>query len=78
MEERLAADIEENIDNQLFTEVSFRVIGNLRRRVDGRNDVESFVQEENFERRFRLAVLRFERVEFYYLRVIREISNETL
>ncbi|MFR4092719.1 MAG: Na+/H+ antiporter, partial [Escherichia coli] len=29
MEERLAADTEENIDNQLLTEVSSRVIGNL-------------------------------------------------
>ncbi|MCA6692165.1 Na+/H+ antiporter, partial [Vibrio parahaemolyticus] len=44
MEERLAADTEENIDNQLLTEVSSRVIGNLRRRADGRNDVESSVQ----------------------------------
>lgn len=52
MEERLAADTEENIDNQLLTEVSSRVIGNLRRRADGRNDVESSVQEENLERRF--------------------------
>ncbi len=50
MEERLAADTEENIDNQLLTEVSSRVIGNLRRRADGRNDVESSVQEENLER----------------------------
>lgn len=47
MEERLAADTEENIDNQLLTEVSSRVIGNLRRRADGRNDVESSIQEEN-------------------------------
>lgn len=43
MEERLAADTEENIDNQLLTEVSSRVIGNLRRRADGRNDVESSI-----------------------------------
>lgn len=47
MEERLAADTEENIDNQLLTEVSSRVIGNLRRRADGRNDVESSILEEN-------------------------------
>ena len=47
MEERLAADAEENIDNQLLTEVSSRVIGNLRRRADSRNDVESSLQEEN-------------------------------
>ena len=78
MEERLAADPEENIDNQLLTEVSSRVIGNLRRRADGRNDVESSVQEENLERRFRLAALRSERAELYHLRATREISNETL
>ena len=59
----MAADTEENIDNQLLTEVSSRVIGNLRRRADGRNDVESSVQEENLERRFRLAALRSERAE---------------
>ncbi|XNM89293.1 Na+/H+ antiporter [Escherichia coli] len=73
MEERLAADTEENIDNQLLTEVSSRVIGNLRRRADGRNDVESSVQEENLERRFRLAALRSERAELYHLRATREI-----
>lgn len=78
MEERLAADTEENIDNQLLTEVSSRVIGNLRRRADGRNDVESSIQEENLERRFRLAALRSERAELYHLRATREISNETL
>ncbi|WP_320718563.1 Na+/H+ antiporter [Enterobacter asburiae] len=78
MEERLAADAEENIDNQLLTEVSSRVIGNLRRRADGRNDVESSLQEENLERRFRLAALRSERAELYHLRATRQISNETL
>ncbi len=78
MEERLAADTEENIDNQLLTEVSSRVNGNLRRRADGRNDVESSVQEENLERRFRLAALCSERAELYHLRATREISNETL
>ena len=78
MEERLASDAEENIDNQLLTEVSSRVIGNLRRRADGRNDVESSLQEENLERRFRLAALRSERAELYHLRATRQISNETL
>ncbi len=43
-----------------------------------RNDVESSVQEENLERRFRLAALRSERAELYHLRATREISNETL
>ncbi len=53
MEERLAADTKENIDTQLLTEVSSRVIGNLRRRADGRNDVETSMLEESLERRFR-------------------------
>ena len=48
MEERLAADTEENIDNQLLTEVSSRVIGNLRRRADGRNDVESSIRKRTW------------------------------
>ena len=78
MEERLAADTKENIDNQLLTEVSSRVIGNLRRRVDGRNDVETSMLEESLERRFRLAALRSERGELYHLRATRQISNETL
>ncbi len=78
MEERLAADTKENIDNQLLTEVSSRVIGNLRRRVDGRNDVETSILEEQLERRFRLAALRSERGELYHLRATRQISNETL
>ncbi len=78
MDERLAADTEENIDNQLLTEVSSRVNGNLRRRADGRNDVERSILEENLERRFRLAALRSERAELYHLRATREISNEKL
>lgn len=78
MEERLAADTKENIDNQLLTEVSSRVIGNLRRRADGRNDVETSMLEESLERRFRLAALRSERGELYHLRATRQISNETL
>ena len=78
MEARMATDVEENIDNQLLTEVSSRVIGNLRRRADGRNNVESSLLEENLERRFRLAALRSERGELYHLRATRQISNETL
>ncbi|UNB80177.1 hypothetical protein MJK72_02460 [Klebsiella pneumoniae] len=77
-EERLAADTKENIDTQLLTEVSSRVIGNLCRRADGRNDVETSMLEESLERRFRLAALRSERGELYHLRATRQISNETL
>ncbi|ELY3740083.1 Na+/H+ antiporter [Cronobacter sakazakii] len=78
MEERLAADTEENLDDQLLREVSARVVGNLRRRADGRNDVENSELEENLERRFRLTALRAERAELYHLRATRQISNETL
>ncbi|ALB56360.1 Na+/H+ antiporter [Cronobacter universalis] len=78
MEERLAANTEENIDDQLLKEVSARVTGNLRRRADGRNDVENSELEENLERRFRLTALRAERAELYHLRATRQISNETL
>ncbi|MGU5505619.1 Na+/H+ antiporter, partial [Klebsiella pneumoniae] len=51
---------------------------NLRRRADGRNDVETSMLEESLERRFRLAALRSERGELYHLRATRQISNETL
>lgn len=78
MEQRLEADVNENIDNQLLREVSSRVIGNLRRRADGRDDSESSAQEENLERRFRLAALRAERAELYHLRATQQITNETL
>jgi len=78
MEERLAADTTENIDTQLLKEVSSRVIGNLRRRADGRNDLENSELEENLERRFRLAALRSERGELYHLRATQQISNETM
>lgn len=78
MEERLATDTKEKVDNQLLTEVSAHVIGNLRRRAGGRNDVETAMQEECLERRFRLVALRSERGELYRLRATRKISNETL
>lgn len=78
MEERLATDTKENIDNQLLKEVSSRVIGNLRRRIDGSKNAENSELEEDLERRFRLAALRSERGELYHLRATKQISNETL
>ncbi|WP_299999159.1 Na+/H+ antiporter [uncultured Cedecea sp.] len=78
MEERLSADAKENIDNQLLKEVSSRVIGNLRRRIDGSKNADNSELEENLERRFRLAALRSERGELYHLRATKQISNETL
>lgn len=78
MEERLAADTEENIDPELVKEVSSRVTGNLRRRVDGKEDLERALYAENLERRFRLTALRAERGELYHLRATQKISNETM
>ncbi|AAZ40678.1 putative sodium:hydrogen antiporter (CPA1 family) [Candidatus Blochmanniella pennsylvanica str. BPEN] len=77
LEERLMHSQEENIDSQIINEVSARVIGNLRRRIDGNNDVNSMLTEE-LERRMRLNALRAERGEYYHLRAQQKISNETL
>lgn len=78
MEERLAISQEENIDSQILNEVSARVIGNLRRRIDGNDDADSALLIENLERRMRLNALRAERGEYYHLRARQKISNETL
>lgn len=78
MEERLANSQEENIDSQILIEVSARVIGNLRRRIDGNDDAENTMLIENLERRMRLNALRAERGEYYHLRAQQKISNETL
>ncbi|MFC3394416.1 Na+/H+ antiporter [Brenneria rubrifaciens] len=78
MEERLAADREENIDEQVLKEVSARVIGNLRRRVVDKDNLENSLLIENLERRFRLTALNSERAELYHLRATQQISNETL
>ncbi|PWC12020.1 Na+/H+ antiporter [Brenneria roseae subsp. americana] len=78
MEERLAADSEENIDEQVLKEVSARVIGNLRRRIADKDNLENSLLIENLERRFRLTALNSERAELYHLRATQQISNETL
>lgn len=78
MEERLAADTKENIDDELLKEVSARIIGQLRRRVLGNGNGEAMVLQEKLERRFRLTALRSERAELYHLRAKQEISNETM
>lgn len=78
MEERLSNDVEENIDTELLKEVSARLTGNLRRRAEGKEDVERALFAENLERRFRVASLRAERAEVYHLRATKKISNETM
>ncbi|URJ29761.1 Na+/H+ antiporter [Blochmannia endosymbiont of Camponotus sp.] len=77
LEERLINSQEENIDSQMINEVSARVIGNLRRRIDGNNDAHAMLIED-LERRMRLNALRAERGEYYHLRAQQKISNETL
>ncbi|URJ30589.1 Na+/H+ antiporter [Candidatus Blochmannia vicinus (nom. nud.)] len=77
LEERLIHSQEENIDSQMINEVSARVIGNLRRRIDGNNDAHVMLTED-LERRMRLNALRAERGEYYHLRAQQKISNETL
>ncbi|SLM61841.1 MULTISPECIES: Na+/H+ antiporter [Dickeya] len=78
MQERLAADREENLDDQVLAEVSARVIGMLHRRVAGTDELENSMAIENLERRFRLAAVNAERAELYHLRATQRISNETL
>lgn len=78
MQERLAVDKDENIDDQLLTEVASRVVGNLRRRIDGKAGLGNALLIENLERRMRLNALRAERGEYYHLRAQQRISNETL
>ncbi|MDU6433480.1 MAG: Na+/H+ antiporter [Pantoea sp.] len=78
MEARLENDTEENIDPELLKEVSLRVIGNLRRRADGKSDLEQALFAENLERRFRLTALRAERAEVYHLRATQQISSESM
>ncbi|WP_038907088.1 Na+/H+ antiporter [Dickeya oryzae] len=78
MQERLAADREENLDDQVLAEVSARVIGMLHRRVAGTDELENNMAVENLERRFRLAAVSAERAELYHLRATQRISNETL
>lgn len=76
--ERLEADVEENIDPELINEISSRVIGDLRRWVRTKDNIEELRQAENLERRLRLTALRAERSELYHLRATQKISNETL
>ncbi|WP_065822650.1 Na+/H+ antiporter [Photorhabdus australis] len=78
MEERLSASTEEQLDAEVITEVASRVIGHLRRRTVGQDEIEHNLLVEDLERRFRLTALRAERGELYHLRATRKISNETL
>ncbi|WP_445373943.1 Na+/H+ antiporter [Photorhabdus tasmaniensis] len=78
MEERLSVSPEEQLDAEVITEVASRVIGHLRRRTVGQDEIEHNLLVEDLERRFRLTALRAERGELYHLRATRKINNETL
>ncbi|WP_340618589.1 Na+/H+ antiporter [Xenorhabdus entomophaga] len=78
MEERLSASPEEKLDAEDISEIASRVIGYLRRRTAGTDEIEHNLMVEELERRFRLTALRAERGELYHLRATRKISNETL
>lgn len=78
MEERLMKNAEENIDPDLLKEVSARVIGQLRARAEGHEDMEKAIYAEDLEQRFRLTALRAERAEVYHLRATKQISNEVM
>ncbi|MBC8954581.1 Na+/H+ antiporter [Xenorhabdus sp. PB62.4] len=78
MEERLSASTEEKLDAEDISEIASRVIGYLRRRTAGTDEIEHNLMVEELERRFRLTALRAERGELYHLRATRKISNETL
>ncbi|WWP02447.1 MAG: Na+/H+ antiporter [Candidatus Dasytiphilus stammeri] len=74
MENRLVYDTKENIDSDLLREVSSRVIGSMRQRLDDKK----MVIADNVERRFRITGLRAERGEVYHLRATKKISDETM
>ncbi|WWO98779.1 MAG: Na+/H+ antiporter [Candidatus Dasytiphilus stammeri] len=78
MEDRLVRDTTENIDSELIKEVTSRVVGSLRRRLDTENNLDQILFIDNLERRFRLTGLRAERGEVYHLRATQKISDETM
>lgn len=77
LEECLIHNQAENVDSHILNEISARVVSDLRRRINGNDDVHAMCIE-NLERRMRLNALRAERGEYYHLRAQQKISNETL
>ena len=67
-----------SIVHDVLRGVGSRMTGNLRHRIDGKEDVERARFAENLERRFRLAALRAERAEVYHMRATQQISNESM
>lgn len=78
LHERLEHSSEEDIDPLVLTEVSSRVISELRTHASEDAKALELEKSEELERRFRLTALRAERGELYHLRATQKISNETL
>lgn len=78
LEERIIFSTKENINKDFLSEINARIISDMRRRIDGKEDLEKSLFLENLERRFRLTALRAERSEVYILRANKNISNKTM
>lgn len=65
-------------DQELIKEISAKIIGEIRRRADKKQDIKKIAFEENIERKFRLTALHAERKTVYLLRANRKISHETM
>lgn len=78
LEERIIFSTKENINKEFLSEINARIISDMRRRIDGKEDLEKSLFLENLERRFRLTALRAERSEVYILRANKNISNKTM
>lgn len=78
LEDRIILHSKENINKDLLIEINARIISDMRRRIDGQDNLEKSLFLENLERRLRLAALRSERSEVYILRSTKKISNKTM
>lgn len=78
LEERIIFSTKENINKEFLSEINARIISDMRRHIDGKEDLEKSLFLENLERRFRLTALRAERSEVYILRANKNISNKTM
>lgn len=78
LEERFFYNLKKDVSKELLKEISARIIGDLRKRIDIKDDLEKSLFIENLERRLRLIALRAERNEIYHLRNYKKISNETM
>lgn len=78
LEEEIIFNSKENISKELLSEINARIISDMRRRIDCKEDLEQSLYIENLEKRFRLTALRAERTEVYVLRSNKKISNKIM